>query len=82
MARPKPAPDIYLHAARGMGTAPAACLVIEDSPTGVRAAAAAGMAVLGFVGAGHVRDAEALGAALMAEGAVALLSELAELHLG
>ena len=81
VARPKPAPDIYLHAARTMGAPPGACLVIEDSPTGVRAAVAARMNVLGFLGAGHVRDPEALGAALLAEGAVALLSALDELHL-
>jgi len=40
---PKPAPDIYLLAARTLGVAPADCLVLEDSPTGVRAALAAGM---------------------------------------
>ncbi len=40
---PKPAPDIYLLAARSLGVDPAQCLVLEDSPTGVRAALAAGM---------------------------------------
>lgn len=40
---PKPAPDVYLLAARTLNVAPAACLVLEDSPTGVRAALAAGM---------------------------------------
>lgn len=39
----KPAPDIYLLAARQLGVAPAHCLVLEDSPTGVQAALAAGM---------------------------------------
>ncbi|MFT4247381.1 MAG: HAD family phosphatase [Pseudomonas sp.] len=39
----KPAPDIYLLAARRLGVAPAQCLVLEDSPTGVQAALAAGM---------------------------------------
>jgi len=43
VAHPKPAPDIYLLAARTLGVAPARCLVLEDSPTGVRAALAAGM---------------------------------------
>lgn len=43
VARPKPAPDVYLLAARRLGVAPARCLVLEDSPTGVRAALAAGM---------------------------------------
>lgn len=40
---PKPAPDIYLLAASKLGIEPARCLVLEDSPTGVRAALAAGM---------------------------------------
>ncbi|MEP7290822.1 MAG: HAD family phosphatase [Chloroflexota bacterium] len=39
----KPAPDIYLEAARQLGVDPAACLALEDSPTGARAAVAAGM---------------------------------------
>jgi HAD superfamily hydrolase (TIGR01509 family) len=46
--KPKPAPDIYLHAARQMGVDPRACVVIEDSPTGVQAGVAAGMTVFGF----------------------------------
>ena len=44
----KPAPDIYLHAARTLGARPAACVVVEDSPTGVSAGVAAGMTVFGF----------------------------------
>ncbi|WP_233803139.1 HAD family hydrolase [Paraburkholderia sp. HP33-1] len=55
---PKPAPDVYLAAAQGFGLAPGACLVVEDSVTGVTAAAAAGMAVLGFIGGGHASDAQ------------------------
>jgi len=43
VAHPKPAPDVYLLAASTLGVAPARCLVLEDSPTGVRAALAAGM---------------------------------------
>lgn len=43
VALPKPAPDVYLLAAARLGVAPPACLVLEDSPTGVRAALAAGM---------------------------------------
>ncbi|MFD7786392.1 HAD family hydrolase [Streptomyces nojiriensis] len=46
----KPAPDLYLHAARQMGVEPARCVVIEDSPLGVQAALAAGMDVYGFTG--------------------------------
>ena len=43
VAAQKPAPDVYLLAASKLGVAPARCLVLEDSPTGVRAALAAGM---------------------------------------
>lgn len=46
VAHSKPAPDIYLHAAHGLGIAPEHCLALEDSPTGVRAALAAGMTTI------------------------------------
>jgi HAD superfamily hydrolase (TIGR01509 family) len=46
VARPKPAPDIYLLAAARLGVEPQHCLALEDSPTGVRAALAAGMTVI------------------------------------
>ncbi|NTX32534.1 HAD family phosphatase, partial [Burkholderia pyrrocinia] len=52
------APDVYLAAARTLGVAPAQCLVVEDSVTGITAAAAAGMTVLGFVGGGHASAAQ------------------------
>jgi HAD superfamily hydrolase (TIGR01509 family) len=48
VANPKPAPDLFLHAAAHHGIAPEACVVIEDSPTGVAAGVAAGMTVLGY----------------------------------
>jgi HAD superfamily hydrolase (TIGR01509 family) len=48
VARPKPEPDVFLHAARQLGVLPRACAVIEDTPTGVRAAVAAGMRTFGF----------------------------------
>ncbi|MCB5169469.1 HAD family hydrolase [Streptomyces bambusae] len=48
VGRGKPAPDLFLHAAREMGVMPERCIVIEDSPLGVEAAVAAGMDVLGF----------------------------------
>ncbi|MFI0351959.1 HAD family hydrolase [Actinomadura sp. 9N407] len=44
----KPAPDLFLHAANTIGTAPRDCLVVEDSPNGVEAARAAGMPVLAY----------------------------------
>jgi HAD superfamily hydrolase (TIGR01509 family) len=51
----KPAPDLFLFAAAQMQTAPARCLVIEDSVAGIAAALAAGMPVLGFHGGSHCR---------------------------
>ncbi len=49
----KPAPDLFLHAAAASGATPADCVVIEDSPSGVLAAQAAGMRVLAFTGGAH-----------------------------
>jgi len=48
VAAPKPAPDLFLHAAQRMGADPSRCVVVEDTPTGVRAGVAAGMRVFGF----------------------------------
>ncbi|QXP84363.1 HAD family hydrolase [Methylococcus sp. ANG] len=48
VARPKPAPDLFLHAARQMGASPEHCAVVEDSRSGVLAARAAGMTVYGY----------------------------------
>jgi HAD superfamily hydrolase (TIGR01509 family) len=50
VAEGKPAPDLFLHAARNFGIEPANCLVIEDTPTGVEAGLAAGMTVFGYAG--------------------------------
>ena len=47
VTRKKPAPDIFLLAAKQIGLPPASCLVVEDAPAGVRAAQAAGCAALG-----------------------------------
>lgn len=44
--RGKPAPDVYLHAAKELGADPAECLAVEDSPNGVLSALAAGMKVV------------------------------------
>ncbi len=59
---PKPAPDIFLAAARMMGVEPAACVVVEDAAAGVAAGIAAGMRVIGVgpedrVGHAHLRVA-------------------------
>ncbi|MBC7284119.1 MAG: HAD family hydrolase [Hoeflea sp.] len=51
----KPAPDLFLHAARCMQADPAQCLVIEDSLPGIEAAHNAGMQVLRFTGGSHLR---------------------------
>jgi beta-phosphoglucomutase-like phosphatase (HAD superfamily) len=44
----KPAPDVYLFAAKSCGVDPDACVVVEDSPIGVEAGAAAEMTVFGY----------------------------------
>jgi HAD superfamily hydrolase (TIGR01509 family) len=48
VARGKPAPDLFLHAAQSMGVPPERCIVTEDSPSGVEAARAADMTVYGY----------------------------------
>jgi HAD superfamily hydrolase (TIGR01509 family) len=48
VARGKPHPDLFLHAAARMGFAPGDCVVIEDSSAGIRAAKAAGMLAIGY----------------------------------
>jgi len=60
VARGKPHPDLFLHAANKMGVAPAACVVVEDSARGVQAAVAAGMRVFGYA---DLTDADELTAA-------------------
>ncbi len=62
VARPKPAPDLYLHAAAAVRAVAETCVVIEDSPTGARAARAAGMACFGYAPGGDGTRLEAVGA--------------------
>jgi HAD superfamily hydrolase (TIGR01509 family) len=60
---PKPAPDLFLHAAAESGVDPTRCLVVEDSPFGVAAAKAAGMRCFGFAaltGADRLVDSDAI----------------------
>lgn len=56
VAHGKPAPDLFLHAAQHMGADPARILVIEDSLPGLAAGHAAGMRVLRYTGAQHLKD--------------------------
>jgi HAD superfamily hydrolase (TIGR01509 family) len=57
VARGKPFPDLFLHAAARMGHASARCTVIEDAIPGVEAGVAAGMRVLAYAGAAHADSA-------------------------
>jgi HAD superfamily hydrolase (TIGR01509 family) len=60
VARGKPAPDVYLEAARRLGVAPARCAAVEDSSNGLRSAHAAGMRVLAIPNAHYPPAADAL----------------------
>ena len=73
----KPAPDLFLHAAKTMGVSPSNSMVIEDSPVGVQAGLAAGMQVVGFSGGGHAGPE--LGALLGELGAHHILDHMHDL---
>jgi len=75
--RGKPAPDLFLHAAKRMGAEPGECLVIEDSTAGVQAACAAGMRVIGFTGGGHCSPEH--GGRLHQAGADRVIARMADL---
>ena len=60
VARGKPAPDVYLEAARGLGVAPEACAAVEDSENGIMSAASAGMRVIALPNAVYPPDEPAL----------------------
>jgi HAD superfamily hydrolase (TIGR01509 family) len=64
VARGKPAPDVYLEAASRLGVAPSACVAVEDSDSGIRAARAAGMAVVAFPNRRYPPSDEALAQAV------------------
>jgi len=75
--RGKPAPDLFLYAARRMQADPARTLVIEDSVSGVRAAKAADMTVWGFVGGSHYRARDGA-ASLLEAGADRVFARMAD----
>jgi HAD superfamily hydrolase (TIGR01509 family) len=73
MPRSKPAPDVYLAAARQLGVAGAQCLVIEDTPVGVTAGVAAGATVWAYC------PKPEAGGALLQAGVARLFSQMGEL---
>jgi len=75
--RGKPAPDLFLFAAAQMQTAPARCLVIEDSVPGITGARAADITVLGFHGGSHCRPG--YGDTLRAAGAIMTFDDMRQL---
>lgn len=74
---PKPDPNVFLHAATTLDEEPANCFVVEDSFHGVQAARAAGMRVIGFIGASHSYPGH--GEHLMDGGAETVIRRLSEL---
>lgn len=75
----KPAPDIFLHAAKEMGVLPKNAVVIEDSLPGVQAGFAADMTVIGFTGGSHIIDKQEHGDQLRAAGADHVISDIRDL---
>ena len=73
----KPAPDLFLLAARDMGVKANECIVIEDSVPGVRAGKSAGMCVFGFYGGGHCSPTHAN--SLLAAGADKVFNDMVQL---
>lgn len=71
VARGKPAPDVYLEAARRLDADPARCVAIEDSSNGLRSAAAAGMVVVAVPNRAFAPDSDALALAAAAVDGVA-----------
>jgi HAD superfamily hydrolase (TIGR01509 family) len=76
VARGKPAPDVYLAAARALDVDPSAVVAIEDSTNGIRSAAAAGMSVVALPNVHYPPDADALAQADFVIGALDELEPL------
>jgi HAD superfamily hydrolase (TIGR01509 family) len=77
VAQGKPAPDVFLFAAAQCKVAPNECIVVEDSPAGVRAARAAGMRVIGFTGGSHCLPGHE--DQLLLQGAAVIVSHMRDL---
>jgi len=73
VARGKPAPDVYLEAARRLGVGPTSCAAVEDSHNGIRSAKAAGMRVVAVPNPHFPPDDEAMAAADVVLGSIAEL---------
>lgn len=82
VARGKPAPDVYLAAARSLGSAPHACVAVEDSTNGLRSAQAAGLRVVAVPRLGYPPAAGALGDADLALDSLSQLSIVGVQSLG
>jgi HAD superfamily hydrolase (TIGR01509 family) len=67
VVRGKPHPDLFLHAAATMGAEPERCVVIEDTPSGVRVGAAAGMLVFGYAADSDAKALRSAGAWIVHE---------------
>jgi HAD superfamily hydrolase (TIGR01509 family) len=72
--RGKPAPDVYLEAARQLGVAPSLCAAVEDSHGGIRSAHAAGMRVVAIPNSSYPPDGDALAHADIVLGSLAELT--------
>jgi len=80
--RPKPLPDIYLHAAKCLNTDISDCVAVEDSLSGVKSAVAAGIPqIIGYVGGTHISESERSdrASALRAAGAQSIIEQMPDL---
>jgi beta-phosphoglucomutase-like phosphatase (HAD superfamily) len=77
--RPKPLPDIYLHAAKCLNADISGCVAVEDSLSGVKSAVAAGIPqIVGYVGGTHINESErsSRASALQAVGAQHIIEQM------